>query len=264
VLGFNEAMNLPVFATIAGFYSQLAGVLAGFAFAGLIALAATQFTSGTRASASLESFLPLVSSFLGLVTASLNYAIIAGEGGDGRSAMLEIIGGLGFSIAGVMLFYALLVLVHGAKSDSAAPNPTVDGVVGFTRATLIFGISPTVILLVQGGVSDEEAVRFGPPTGLHWLDYIAFGAAALAFGFAAFSTRRTSVHAASSTSPTPPSPRVISIVAAALSLLCVAATTLIGNYVSANVLTPLWLQLSIILTLFGFVIFVIRSAVKYR
>jgi hypothetical protein len=58
------------FGAIAGFYSQLAGVLAGFAFAGLIALVAAQLTSENRASITLQSFAPLISSLIGLIASS--------------------------------------------------------------------------------------------------------------------------------------------------------------------------------------------------
>lgn len=59
----NSDLFLPNFSAIAGFYSQLAGVLAGFAFAGLIALLAAQLSSPGSASAALKCFVPLISSF---------------------------------------------------------------------------------------------------------------------------------------------------------------------------------------------------------
>jgi hypothetical protein len=256
--------DLPDFATIAGFYSQLAGVLAGFAFAGLIALAAAQFTSGTHATGSLESFLPLVSTFIGLVSASLNYAIIAGESGPGRSAMLETVGGLGFCIAGVMLFYSLVVLLHGAKVDGGTTtnsNPTIDNAVAFTRRTLIFGVAPTVIILLQGGVADQEAVKFGVDIGLRWPDYIAFTMVAMTLVAAGIGTR---IAGKAATTSTPASPMTISVVATGISLLCVIATTLIGIYVPEDALTPAWLQVCVLSCLFAFILYVTHSALKYR
>jgi hypothetical protein len=71
-----DAPNLPA---VAGLYSQLAGVLAGFGFAGVITLIAAQLASGHSASSTLQSGSALVGAFIALVMSSLNYAVVAGE-----------------------------------------------------------------------------------------------------------------------------------------------------------------------------------------
>lgn len=140
------------YSAVAGFYSQLAGVLAGFAFAGchhtgLVALEAAQLTSGNRAGIALQSFAPLISSFIGLVATSLNYAIIASEGHTARGAGLETVGGIGFCVAGLMLFYSILVLLHGVASDvSKAESRWVTTILARTvrlvRKCINLGLAP--------------------------------------------------------------------------------------------------------------------------
>ena len=101
-LAVPRCANQPTFSitTTAGLYSQLAGVLAGFAFTSLMLLTTASgriqssraFTDATRI---------LVASFLALILTSVNYAVLAGDPGtDGRTASEEPILGVGFAVAG--------------------------------------------------------------------------------------------------------------------------------------------------------------------
>jgi hypothetical protein len=255
----------PDYSTIAGLYSQLAGVLAGFAFAGLVALIAAQLTSDTKESSSVESFTPLVSSFIGLISTSLSYAIIAGEGsGNGRSAILETVGGTAFGVAGLTLFYSLLVLIHGVYSDAATAHghsATVARVVAFTRHILIFGIAPAVILPLWGGIAGQEAVKYGEGAPLHSPDYVSGAALLAVFIFAALKTLR---NRNLPWAATPPSPTLISAVSIALSLCCLGAITIIGVFAPVDGVGPDIFRVLEVLTLLAFTIAVIRSAARYR
>lgn len=144
---------------VAGLYSQLAGVLAGFALAGLFALIAAQ--QSNAATALVRSFVPLIAAFIGLVGSSLNYGILAGDDPSlPRAAALQVSGGVGFGAAGVMLFYSLLVLLYGVMRDLhvvTPPGPALTaarGAVSFIRIAMAVGVAPAVQFSVAGGVRD--------------------------------------------------------------------------------------------------------------
>jgi hypothetical protein len=263
----------PDFSSIAGFYSQLAAVLAGFAFAGLVALIASQLAADNKAGASFQSFVPLISSFIGLVGTSLNYAIIAGDGsGDKRATLLETIGGLAFSVAGLMLFYSLVVLLHGARVDSATEpasdsspgaisNTVAVRSVSFARLTLVLGVAPAVVVLLEGGIADQEIAEYGSNSDFHWLDYVSIAMLVIVLAYAAFRIHDTR-HV--SQPETPPSPMFISGSAVAISIACVLITNVVGGWASPNTIGPDIFRLVQMLILLGFDLAVIHSAVKYR
>lgn len=167
------------YSAVAGFYSQLSGVLAGFAFAGLIALVAAQLTAGRRSGIALQSFAPLISAFIGLVATSLNWAIIASEGHTARAAGLESVGGLGFCVAGLMLFYSLLVLLHGvaagvAGAESERTLAILARTVRLLGKCINLGLAPLIVFLFYGWVSDQEVYWYPGDNGWHWPDYLGF------------------------------------------------------------------------------------------
>lgn len=167
-----DVANLP---QIAGLYSQLAGVLAGFAFATLTALVIAQVTSGTTTSRTLESFIPLVGAFIGLTVSSLNYAIVAGEvQGTARVADLQTVAGVGFAVAGLMLFYSLLVLLRGLEKDAPLSIDISERASKITRF-IIGALVPVLTLLMYSGLRDHLDVVRGPiyKTGLLWADKTA-------------------------------------------------------------------------------------------
>jgi hypothetical protein len=137
---------------IAGFYSQLTGVLAGFAFAGLV-LVVTELRSSSRtispepASGEQAALRLLFSAFVGLVLTSLAYALVAGEPEDSSRASLQhVIAGAGFGAATLALLLALLELVRSAAPMLA---PQLRFVVG--RAL------PLVVMLYLAAGAHEVA-----------------------------------------------------------------------------------------------------------
>ena len=133
---------------IAGLYSQLTGVLAGFAFAGLLLILTHQLEhartgeSSTRLTTAMRL---LLSAFVGLVLASLSYALISGEQqGDPMASLEHVIAGTGFGVATMLLLLAVLELV----GETA---PTLQA-----QVQILAGIAlPVVVLLyVVAGVAE--------------------------------------------------------------------------------------------------------------
>src|SRR5690348_4243191 len=93
-------------ASTAGLYSTLAGVLAGFAFTTLILLVTTRLGAESQEDHFAAASRVLIGSFIALVLASLDYAVLAGSTvSAGRAATEESILGLGFASAGVLMLY---------------------------------------------------------------------------------------------------------------------------------------------------------------
>ncbi|WP_433087489.1 hypothetical protein ACQP1P_16190 [Dactylosporangium sp. CA-052675] len=164
--------NLP---QVAGYYSQLAGLLAGFSFAGLIALLTMQRQSRRTEGPALRSIAPLLSAFVGLVASSLDYALVSGEQqGTSRVASLQTTAGVGFCVAGIMLFYSMLALMADLTRDDPAEDGIGSDSVDFLRNVIVWVLPPLLVLLMWSGVTDHlhQAYRDGRPFR-HWLDWYA-------------------------------------------------------------------------------------------
>ncbi|MER5262798.1 hypothetical protein ABTZ99_12075 [Actinosynnema sp. NPDC002837] len=161
--------NLPA---VAGLYSQLAGVMAGFAFASLIALIAAQLTTNHSAGKTLESGCPLLAAFIALGVSSLNYAVVVGEtAGTARVASLLTVSGVGFGVAGVMLLYSMLVLVRGLESDAPRSRAISQAMANLIRAVIVFLLSPVVVLSMWSGARDHVTQKYGAAAGFTGLDW---------------------------------------------------------------------------------------------
>ncbi|MGV9991623.1 hypothetical protein [Streptomyces sp. NPDC003374] len=112
-------------------YSQLTGVLAGFSFTAVIIAVSRSLEPGPapanppqadQVKVSLEKAMPvMICSFLGLVITSLTYSAIAGDAKNaGRATIEELVGGLAFSVAGILMFYSIVLLLEAiAMADTA-------------------------------------------------------------------------------------------------------------------------------------------------
>jgi hypothetical protein len=237
------------YGAVAGFYSQLAGVLAGFAFAGLVALVAAQLTSGNRAGIALQSFAPLISSFIGLVATSLNYAIISSEGHTARGAGLETVGGLGFCVAGLMLFYSILVLLYGvatdvAKEESGWTSAIIARTVRLVRKCINLGLAPLVMFLLYGGVTDQETYWYSGEGGLHWPDYLGIFLVVSTFALGASLSRPADGEKKKLADPSERTVLRISAAATAVALLSVAGTSVIFIFTGSDVGAPGWVAVA--------------------
>jgi hypothetical protein len=156
----SNSSDIPNFPTIAAAYSQLAGLLAGFAFASLIALIVAQITVDTEAPRSLRSYTPLIAAFISLVMASLDYAVVAGDqSGTGRAAALETTAGIGFCIAGTMLLFSILTLVRGVEKDVERGRAVTRRTGNMLCAVVVFGLSPLLTALLYGGIRDSGILQ---------------------------------------------------------------------------------------------------------
>ncbi len=155
--------NLP---EVAGFYSQLAGVLAGFSFAALVALVASRRATVPDSGVTWYSVAPLTSAFVALVASSLDYALVAGEtAGTNRVAAVQTTAGMGFSVAGIMLVYSVLALL--ADHDFGRSST------GLLKNLTILILPPLLVLLMWSGVRDHVEQTHGNPSRFTWADWLS-------------------------------------------------------------------------------------------
>jgi hypothetical protein len=176
-VALGHCQNLPTFkiTATAALYSELAGILAGFAFTALMLLATTQAREGARGSEFSDAMRILVAAFLSLLLVSVNYAVLAGDPGtDGRTASEEPIVGVGFATAGILVIYAITSTLRAAGQLLANPSPASDDVETSTRHVLAAAFAPILVLYVYLAVQDYEDFRYGPCHGLTSLDALGW------------------------------------------------------------------------------------------
>ncbi|MDX3133362.1 hypothetical protein PV367_27090 [Streptomyces europaeiscabiei] len=104
--------------TVAELYSQLSGVLAGFALAAVF-IVISHFLgeaapTGRREEALGQALPALLAALLGLVLSSLTYCVVAADGDNpGRALFQHVVAGVGFSVAGALLIFATVLLIEG-------------------------------------------------------------------------------------------------------------------------------------------------------
>jgi len=162
----------------AGFYSQLAGVLAGFAFTALMFLAATRVSSPERGHAFADAIRILVAAFISLVLTSLDYAIFAGEPSTLYKFITsgEPIIGVGFAVSGALVIYAIVLTLDAATRLVVWPSAFRPNVGTSTRHLLAAVIAPLLMYyIVQAVQQDYEVARYGGCHGTVPLDYLGWG-----------------------------------------------------------------------------------------
>jgi hypothetical protein len=164
VLISTAAPDLP---EVAGYYSQLAGVLAGFSFAALVALVASKRESGNGPRVRWYCVAPLTSAFVALVASSLDYALVAGEtAGTNRVAAVQTTAGMGFSVAGIMLVYSVLALLADYGFGQSAT--------GLLKNLTVVILPPLLVLLMWSGVRDHVVqLNPGHEDDFFWADWVA-------------------------------------------------------------------------------------------
>lgn len=104
--------------SIAELYSQLSGVLAGFALTAVF-IVISHFLgeaapTGRREEALGQALPALLAALLGLLLSSLTYCIVAADGDNpGRALFEHVVAGVGFSVAGGLLIFAAVLLIEG-------------------------------------------------------------------------------------------------------------------------------------------------------
>lgn len=140
---------------IAGFYAQMTGVLAGFAFTAMVVLLSpTQVDERAEVGRKDEQVLAaLFAAFIALVVATLNYSLLAGEPPDAtqRAHSMRLIDGVPFGMAAVMLFQGITLLLHAGRMGRL--------LVGTGRVfTVVIGPALAYYYLVNG-TSDIATLR---------------------------------------------------------------------------------------------------------
>jgi hypothetical protein len=179
-------------ADIAGLYSTLAGVLAGFAFTALIVLVTFRLQDPESAIAPGFSYAAqlMVAAFLGLTLTSLGYAALGGDiaarqlgdsvqGPGGRAATGELLLGVAFAVCATLLIYALvhtLEAADAAKSGTESRRPFAE----IADRLRLFGATLMLPLFVAGlllGSQDYQEAHFGDAAivATRWLNVFAAG-----------------------------------------------------------------------------------------
>jgi hypothetical protein len=110
----------------------------------------------------------LSSAFIALVASSLDYALVAGEvAGTQRVASLQAIAGMGFSIAGVMLVYSILLLFSDLRHHTGV------AAINLLRNLTVLFLPPLLVLLMWGGLRDHLSQKYGPDGGFVLADWFS-------------------------------------------------------------------------------------------
>jgi len=139
-----------------GYYSQMAGVLAGFAFAAIILLIQSQPLGqpNQQQRANLQKVLiSFITAFLGLVITTFLYAVVSGEEVMAPRAMtLGFVSSIAFSIAVLDLFYGVVWLFKAWDMGDIAT--TSGRIAGFVLPLIIYiymGVTALDMLAVAEG-----------------------------------------------------------------------------------------------------------------
>ncbi|GAA2669808.1 MULTISPECIES: hypothetical protein [Actinosynnema] len=250
----------PNYPAAASLFSQLAGVLAGFAFTGLITLVSTQLTSKRPTGKVLESGVPLLAAFVTLVLCSLNYAFVAAETpGRPRIATLQTSAGLGLCVASVMLLYSMLILIRGLEHDSPKSREISHTLGNTIRFVIVVIFPPLTVLLMWSGAHDHVLQKYGPDTGFRGLDWAVLAAATQTTATAIIFSRKffkwKQHH--------PDLTRRVSTLSIVLATISILVTNFTGNVVRGEMTVSDLVLLGAVLLTDGFVLVVAYSASRF-
>lgn len=150
--------------TTAGFYSTVAGVMAGFAFAALFYFITSSTNPRPAGEPESDADDPtpdrrdlaaqaLGAAFVTLLLSSITYAILAGEPkSGGRSATIEVIAGIGFAVGAIHLFYAIVLMIRAHRRSMGSLERYFQNVGGLF-------LCPLACLMINLGVSDWEETK---------------------------------------------------------------------------------------------------------
>jgi len=149
--------------TTAGFYSTVAGVSAGFAFAALFYFITSQTSPrfiGEKAEsdARVTDLRDLAAQALGaafgtLLLSSITYAVLAGEPKSaGRAATIEVVAGIGFAVGAIQLFYAIVLMIRAHQEIGSNLERYFRNLGGLF-------LCPLASLMIDLGVSDWEETK---------------------------------------------------------------------------------------------------------
>ena len=219
-------------AASAGLYSQVAGVLAGFAFATMTLLVAPHIIPGSTGGAFPLGDLAriLMSAFIILILTSIGYAVLGGEPiPAGRAATEEGILGTAFGVALVLIVYTIVLVFD--EVEAANPGANIVVAARFARVILAVPMTWLVSTYVFAGLGDYAHARYGPHSQGWIFDLVALAAIASQLCFNIYS------YFFWSPSPWPPQARAkalnllsyISLSVVAAAVLAVAVVSSVAN-----------------------------------
>lgn len=168
-------------ATTAGLYSTLAGLLAGFAFTGLVLLLTSRMASQvTRPTAFADATRSLAGAFAALVLCSLNYATLGGETvSAGRATAEEMVTGISFGVSVLLVLHAVVLLLEGVEVSAPDRSGAGKEVASFLRRTVAQVITVLLVVYVYQAVQDYEKTRYVNQGSRTALDVLGLAVTAL-------------------------------------------------------------------------------------
>lgn len=149
---------------VAGGYTTVAAVLAGFAFSGLILLLTVRLlpeTSHHLPKSYPASLRALLAAFVSLALTAVNYAYLGGLGDwPGPAASHAIPYGQGFAIGALQLIYAVLLVLATAEGSKPSRFNT-DGVFGGFQKVTVYFVAPFIALALLAGMAEYQQLHFG-------------------------------------------------------------------------------------------------------
>jgi hypothetical protein len=152
-----DCPGLTNIAVAAGYYAQMTSILAGFAFTAIVLLLSpTQIGERASNGRALDNgvLLALVAGFVALLLATLSFSNLAAETAieaRGRSAAQQIVCGVIFGLAVLMLFKGITLLLQAGNIDRVA--------VWTARVTTVVILPALTLFILTGGAMDSDRVR---------------------------------------------------------------------------------------------------------
>ncbi len=161
------------FPALASEYAQLSGLLAGFAFAGLITLAVAPIMSHVPVRETMFALMPLIAVEISLVMSTVSYAMLAAEVTVPRTTSMFPVAATSFTTAGTMLHYSLLVLLVGVERDTRAKVEGIRKAVAMLRGLAASGGLLFIVILyarIRDHVYAPDGLpeSFGPVDWTYW------------------------------------------------------------------------------------------------
>lgn len=212
----------------AGFYSQFAGVLAGFAFAGLIALLIAHVSAGSSTNHSMRSIPPLLSTFVALVGSSLAYANATGVEGKlpEIASAVQSSAAVGLSTATLMLLFSLTILVRGVERDRSQAADDTQRTSTFLKNTILGPVALLVMFNMVQSFDNHMVLKHGERDSWYYVTAVVILGIALILQLVIWLRHRDNRHQN-------PSVRPVNIVSA-LAVVFASLSLLVSSFLAGT------------------------------
>lgn len=253
------------FAAAAGWYSSIAGLLAGFAFLAIL-LPLDHEKLSTQGAAADRSVVAFTCAFFSLVLVAFDYAVLGGAAdptGAGRAAHEQMLSGTAFGLATLLLLYGLYAVLKAQGSDGEVFEPALriillmTGVLGpLTFLALQFSNTLDLERLREAQENATAAVcdNWELPRGV-WLNLAIIAIAAVAILVLALARRRLPRR--------PGASLLVSKTVLAFAVLNTVWASVFASILPDTVITSAWLEHSTLTaSAAGMVLFSVMSFVS--